>query len=69
MADDLTKPSKLRRLMRDEQTRNATAVNPHWAEYHRLRRLLADTCGVSLREADEQVRRCLPDGTLPTPTT
>lgn len=46
MADDLTKLSKLRRLMRDEQARNATTANPHWAEYQRLHRLLADASWV-----------------------
>lgn len=61
MADDL-KASKVRRAMRDELGRSPQS----WAEYHRLRRLLADICGVSLRAADKQARECLPDGTLPT---
>lgn len=58
------KPIKLRKAMRDELLCNEHAAHPHWAHYHALRRELADTLGCSLREADEQVRSCLPDGSL-----
>lgn len=59
---DIDTPNGIRRAMRDELNRGDNGV---WHEYHRLRRLLADTCGLTLRQADQQARACLPDGSLP----
>lgn len=53
---------KIRRAMLDEIKINN--MNSKWPEYHRLRKILANEQGISLNQADDQVRKCLPNGSL-----
>jgi hypothetical protein len=55
---------KIRRAMLDEINNNDKSVTLKWSEYHRLRKLLANNQGISLKQAENQLKISLPDGSL-----